>query len=300
MILNKNIEIKITHNTLNYYKNKYPNIKNGDIIIINIYDLPKSSTILINVRCDVCGNEKRLKYGVYYKSYINGDLYCCSRKCANNKIITTNIKKYGVENVFQSEEIKERTKETCLEKYGVENVFQSKEIKEKIKLTMIEKYGVEHNMKLKETKEKIKKTCLVKYGIENPLNLEKSRKTMLDKYGVEYFSQSEEWLKKVHPNINKIDFKDYKNTSIRLTKRIKNKLYENWDGYDYYDKEYIKYNFNLDYNDVNYPTIDHKISIYYGFKNNISPEKISNIDNLCITKRCINSSKNKNNTYEIS
>ena len=34
-----------------------------------------------------------------------------------------------------------------------------------------------------------------------------------------------------------------------------------------------------------------KISVYYGFKNNISPEELCKLDNLCITKRGINSSK---------
>jgi hypothetical protein len=43
-----------------------------------------------------------------------------------------------------------------------------------------------------------------------------------------------------------------------------------------------------------YPTIDHKNSVFYGFMNNIPPEDISDISNLCITKRFINSSKNLN------
>ena len=44
----------------------------------------------------------------------------------------------------------------------------------------------------------------------------------------------------------------------------------------------------------NFPTVDHKISIVYGFKNNTPPEEISKIENLCITKRKINSSKSHN------
>ena len=53
----------------------------------------------------------------------------------------------------------------------------------------------------------------------------------------------------------------------------------------------------LNSNDKNYPTIDHKISIFCGFKNGISCI-IGNINNLCITKRGINSSKNKKNHNE--
>lgn len=34
--------------------------------------------------------------------------------------------------------------------------------------------------------------------------------------------------------------------------------------YVYYDNELIKDNYNLHHNDNSYPSIDHKISIYYG------------------------------------
>ncbi len=42
-----------------------------------------------------------------------------------------------------------------------------------------------------------------------------------------------------------------------------------------------------------YPSIDHKISLFYGFENNMNPEEIGSIDNLCITKRYINSIKGR-------
>ena len=38
------------------------------------------------------------------------------------------LEKYGVEYASQSEEIKDKIKETCLEKYGVENVSHNPEI----------------------------------------------------------------------------------------------------------------------------------------------------------------------------
>ena len=62
-----------------------------------------------------------------------------------------------------------------------------------------------------------------------------------------------------------------------------------------YDNEYIKDNLQFDCNDRRYPTIDHKISVKNGFINNIDPSIIGNVENLCITKRCINSSKNSKN-----
>ena len=69
------------------------------------------------------------------------------------------------------------------------------------------------------------------------------------------------------------------------------KLFDEWDGLDFYDNEDISENFNLPHNDKKYPTVDHKISIYYGFNNRISPAEIGHISNLVITKRSINSSK---------
>ena len=47
----------------------------------------------------------------------------------------------------------------------------------------------------------------------------------------------------------------YENKVDNLTKLNKKLLFENWNGYDYYDNEYILNNFQLNYIDVNYPTI---------------------------------------------
>lgn len=84
------------------------------------------------------------------------------------------------------------------------------------------------------------------------------------------------------------DFKMYRKLVNRLTQRVKKSLYNSWDGYDYYDNEYIKENFNLLSKDMRYPTIDHKISLHQGFNENIPTYLIASIDNLCITKRGIN------------
>ena len=51
------------------------------------------------------------------------------------------MERYGVTSVLAD---KEKMKTAIIEKYGVENVFQSEEIKEKIKQSMVVNYGVEH------------------------------------------------------------------------------------------------------------------------------------------------------------
>jgi hypothetical protein len=132
---------------------------------------------------------------------ING--YCkeCSMNIKTNKFKVTCLEKYGVENSFQSQEVKDKIKKTNLEKYGVENSFQSQEVKDKIKKTNLEKYGVEHQLQSQEVKDKIKKTCLEKYGVENSFQSQevkdKIKKTNLEKYGVENSFQSQEVKDKI-------------------------------------------------------------------------------------------------------
>lgn len=53
----------------------------------------------------------------------------------------TNLKRYGVENPFQSEEKKQKSKQTMMLKYGVEHPLQSDEIQRKREQTTYEKYG---------------------------------------------------------------------------------------------------------------------------------------------------------------
>lgn len=84
------------------------------------------------------------------------------------------------------------------------------------------------------------------------------------------------------------DFDIYRKLVNRITNRNRKYIFEFWNGIDFYDKENISENIKLSSNDMSYPTIDHKISIYQGFKENIPPYIIGGIDNCCITKRSIN------------
>jgi hypothetical protein len=91
--------------------------------------------------------------------------------------------------------------------------------------------------------------------------------------------------------ISKISFRRYKNDVRRYTKRATKQLFLEWDGYDYYDGQFIKEYLSENPNSDIYPSIDHKLSVYYGYKNGLPAETIGNISNLCITKRIINSTK---------
>lgn len=116
------------------------------------------------------------------------------RKKANEKRKITNLKKYGIENLFQD---KEKIKKARLNKLGVENASQLQVVKDKKKENFFKRYGVENPTQLASVQNKRKQTCLVKYGVANPTTnetiQEKIRETNIRKFGVPYYSQSEEF-----------------------------------------------------------------------------------------------------------
>lgn len=109
------------------------------------------------------------KYGS--KNIRNSDHYVKKTKL-------TKIARYNDENYNN----RSKAKETCLKKYGVENPFQSDEVKNKIKQTNLVKYGVENILKLNSTIEKIKSTNLQRYGYEWPQQNPDIRKKQQYKY----------------------------------------------------------------------------------------------------------------------
>ena len=121
------------------------------------------------------------------------------------------MKKYGVENTFQSEVIKEKIKKTNMIKYGVEHPLQNEHLQNKFKQTMIERFGVEVPYFSESIKKKGRETCLKKYGVEYSLQnkdvQQKSKKTCLKKYGVENPQQNIEVLVKQQQNAKK--YKQY-------------------------------------------------------------------------------------------
>ena len=92
-------------------------------------------------------------------------------KCSKLKAIQTNLERYGVENPFQSEKIKNKIKQKNLERYGVENPSQSSEIKQKKVETSLKNYGVENPTQSETVKQKSKQTNLEKYGVSFAMKL---------------------------------------------------------------------------------------------------------------------------------
>ena len=76
-----------------------------------------------------CSNEFNKKFFYLYKT--NGYCKGCTIRIGRIKAKATTLKRYGVENPMQSEEVKEKAKATNLDRYGVENPMQNAEISEK-------------------------------------------------------------------------------------------------------------------------------------------------------------------------
>lgn len=146
--------------------------------------------------CPVCGNyvkfiDKTRGYKVY-----------CSQKCKNSiegkhlfnkKVKHTCIDKYGVENVFQIGEVKEKCKQTCLQRYGYEHACQSDLIKQKTRETCIQRYNCPVSSQNSEVKRKLIDTNIKRYGVPytfmRNIQKQKSKETCLQKYGYEYALQ---------------------------------------------------------------------------------------------------------------
>lgn len=209
MVISENFNIKVDRST----SKNYPGTKHGDIITIEFKDMSKSSREVMEVSCDYCGATEKTAIRNYYRQIDKIDKFSCTNKeCKSKKKDEiyvnfygsknhavekgklSNLKKYGVENVFQLELTKQKTKKTNLEKYGAEHHKQSNEIAEKIKQTNLKRYGVENAAESDEIKEKTKQSNLKKYGVEHAIYLkstkEKIKKTNLEKYGAEWPSNS--------------------------------------------------------------------------------------------------------------
>lgn len=282
MILQEYVDVKINSRNFDYYKHLITNIENNKVYKVLVGDIFSGSHTKILVSCDVCNYNYEKPYRQYKNSFDKYNMYCCSPKCAQLKNKITNIEKYGVSNVFQSDIIKKKIVDTNRLKYGVSYPSQSSYIRCKIINTLKYNYGVSNPMYSELIISKIHSTNLSKYGnviyncsdIAKDLRIKNNRQI---------------------PDCDRSEFEKYQIKVRYLTNKVKSILYENWNGFDYYDNEFIRNNVNYKFYNKNYPTIDHKISIYYGFMNNINPEIIGNLENLCITKRGINSKKNNKN-----
>jgi len=124
--------------------------------------------------------------------------------------------KFGVENVFQLEGVKEKLKQTKLEKYGNENYNNP----EKMLETKGEKYGENWGKEwYKNMSNEMKKNFGVSHTLQSKIFLDKLNISNLKKYGVKWNMQN----KNVRENFNKSIKEKYGVDNISQLESIKEK-----------------------------------------------------------------------------
>ena len=281
MLVDEKILINISYRNITHYRKigYYP-ILNKKLEIFT-FELPSSSHEVVSVKCELCNIERELMYCKYIENKKRMGFYGC-KSCSRNKAALTSLEKYGVDNYSKTEEYKIRVEETNMSKFGYKTNLLSPEYHHRIKKILKDKYNKENFYEINRFSKNMNKKFEINemiYSLVGVLSL------IEEKYNNEVCNE---------------DYFKYRNECRRLTNKNIKLLLINWDGKDYYDGEYIKENFNLDSNHPDYPTIDHKISIYQSFINKSDINFISSIENLCITKRSINSSKRDKSESEFT
>lgn len=224
-IITKEIEVKVNGYTAGYYESlgyRMPTRKaskstyekcnkefvydTSKTIAVRVNDLPKNSDSHVDVLCDMCNiNIMSMRYVDYNKS-INKNGICVCKECSYIRKKQRDIDIYGCSYV-ETEEFKEKRKNTYLNNLGVESPLQNKEIMEKIRSTNLRKYGYENPSQVPEFKEKAKLTTLEHFGVDNASKSEeikeKTRFTNIKKYGVPYTQQSPEVRAKANETLCK-------------------------------------------------------------------------------------------------
>ena len=207
LILPQTIRVRTHWTTCKHYREKgYEFEKCGDFIEVNVLDLPKSSRAMVKVVCDICGKEREMWYRTVVECNEEDKLITCGSKIC---------------------ELKKR-EDTCTKKYGVKNVFQLQETKDKIVETNNEKYGADYYTQTDEYKDRAKKTCQLHYGVDNPAQAQEVKDAMKDtcrnKYGCDYAVQSDEVQNKIKSTNNKI----YGGDSPFSSEEIRKKSQQTW------------------------------------------------------------------------
>lgn len=144
--------------------------------------------------CDECGKQ----FKRYFCQTPSDSIHFCSLKCKGlsqraggllaKKTAKTNIERYGSENVFASEAIREKIKGTWLLTRGVDNPRKDPLVIAASKSTSLERYGVDNPAKSDVVKQRTLNTNMLRYGAPAHTSTEsgmnKLYETNMMKYGV--------------------------------------------------------------------------------------------------------------------
>ena len=109
-------------------------------------------------------------------------------QCVRDKIVQTNIARYGGVSPMSSSAVRERIKTTTLNRYGVVNASSLPEVKERRRRTVRERYGVDSVLSDPATRERARQTIRAQYGVDNVSQSEvikdRKREASMRRYGV--------------------------------------------------------------------------------------------------------------------
>ncbi|MBO5003767.1 MAG: hypothetical protein J6D03_00570 [Clostridia bacterium] len=201
-IIRKRVD-NMTTEEQEYLKNRYNDSESVNETLTRIFH-----NICCHPLCPICNKPTKWQKGIKFSSTcLNKE---CIDKLIVRNMKNTCITKYGVDNyaktdeakdinrrhyIENAEQISEKRKQTNLKRYGVENCFQSEEKKKKIRHTCKLKYGTEYAAQAKEIIDKVTTTQNKRYG--HRFNPTKYRETCLNIYGVDNAGKSIEVQNKV-------------------------------------------------------------------------------------------------------
>lgn len=148
-------------------------------------------------------------------------------KTIKQKVKDTCMERYGTESYIQTQEFRIKSHETLLKKYGVDHISKSDDIKEKKRdnyikgldsesfeqymwnsMTVEERWGTSNYHSTTEYKQRLKDSFLGKYGVSNPMKLDeckqKQRESMFTTYGM-WYTQTDEYKKKMEGVNNSVE-----------------------------------------------------------------------------------------------
>jgi hypothetical protein len=132
------------------------------------------------LKCEDCGIERWITAGGNPENKKEHPCVGCKskRNWKDPQIVEkrkqTCLDKYGSTNSFQSP----KTKETVLKKFGVDSVLKSKDVREKIKKSCLDNNGHEFPLQSEKIQEKFKSSMLQKYGVEHALQSDEIKSRM--------------------------------------------------------------------------------------------------------------------------
>jgi len=181
---------------------------------------------------EYCGKQK-LPFPVIVSDVLNNKEF-------SYYLVVKEAVKFGYKPMIASQAMKhkivqQKQRNSVRQKYGVDNVSQSQEIKDKKVDTMMKKFGVSHHLKLASQIEKRDKTCLEKYGVTNVSQLQKVKskkeQTFLNHYGVSNIFCDTSYIEKC--TVAKLGVRNVSLRADIVTKKLK-RMYDQCSNLSFY------------------------------------------------------------------